>query len=84
MTQRRRRASWERATLAEGSARPASAAVAVPRSVCHNPVMMKLLRLKPGHGEIVLAEGDVEGRAVQGLDARELFANGTCFEERRL
>jgi len=28
--------------------------------VCHNPQAMKLLRLKPGHGEIVLAEGDVE------------------------
>jgi len=28
--------------------------------VCHNPMTMKLLRLKPGHGEIVLAEGDVE------------------------
>lgn len=29
-------------------------------AVCHNPTMMKLLRLKPGHGEIVLAEGDVD------------------------
>jgi len=28
--------------------------------VCHNPGEMKLLRLKPGHGEILLAEGDVE------------------------
>ncbi len=28
--------------------------------VCHNPNTMKLLRMKPGHGEIVLAEGDVE------------------------
>jgi hypothetical protein len=28
--------------------------------VCHNPKTMKLLRLKPGHGEIVLAEGDVQ------------------------
>jgi len=29
-------------------------------AVCHNPRAMKLLRLKPGHGEILLAEGDVE------------------------
>jgi hypothetical protein len=28
--------------------------------ICHNPVAMKLLRMKPGHGEIVLAEGDVD------------------------
>jgi hypothetical protein len=28
-------------------------------AVCHNRVTMKLLRMKPGHGEIVLAEGDV-------------------------
>jgi hypothetical protein len=28
-------------------------------AVCHNR-LMKLLRMKPGHGEIVLAEGDVE------------------------
>ena len=28
--------------------------------VCHNPGEMKLLRLKPGHGEVLLAEGDVE------------------------
>ena len=28
--------------------------------VCHNRATMKLLRMKPGHGEIVLAEGDVE------------------------
>ena len=28
-------------------------------SVCHNRLTMKLLRMKPGHGEIVLAEGDV-------------------------
>ncbi|MDX6565632.1 MAG: hypothetical protein QOE10_1294 [Gaiellales bacterium] len=27
--------------------------------VCHNRYAMKLLRMKPGHGEIVLAEGDV-------------------------
>jgi hypothetical protein len=31
----------------------------LPPSVCHNPRTMKLLRMKPGHGEIVLAEGDV-------------------------
>src|SRR5207244_1998040 len=31
-----------------------------PVGVCHNPRTMKLLRLKPGHGEILLAEGDVE------------------------
>jgi hypothetical protein len=34
--------------------------VAVHTAVCHNPLTMKLLRLKPGHGEIVLAEGDVD------------------------
>ena len=28
--------------------------------VCHNRATMKLLRMKPGHGEIVLAEGDVD------------------------
>src|ERR1700683_4130635 len=28
-------------------------------SICHNRSTMKLLRMKPGHGEIVLAEGDV-------------------------
>ncbi|MEA2335423.1 MAG: hypothetical protein QOG40_1913 [Solirubrobacteraceae bacterium] len=33
---------------------------AAGEAVCHNPLTMKLLRLKPGHGEIVLAEGDVE------------------------
>ncbi|MEA2297318.1 MAG: hypothetical protein QOF77_254 [Solirubrobacteraceae bacterium] len=27
--------------------------------VCHNPPM-RLLRMKPGHGEVVIAEGDVE------------------------
>jgi hypothetical protein len=30
------------------------------KPVCHNPLTMRFLRLKPGHGEIVLAEGDVE------------------------
>jgi hypothetical protein len=29
-------------------------------AVCHNPMTMKLLRMKPGHGEILLAEGDIE------------------------
>ncbi len=29
-------------------------------SPCHNRRTMRLLRMKPGHGEIVLAEGDVE------------------------
>ena len=29
-------------------------------SVCHNPPTMRLLRMTPGHGEIVLVEGDVE------------------------
>jgi hypothetical protein len=29
------------------------------RAVCHNRVTMKLLRMKPGHGEILVAEGDV-------------------------
>ena len=27
--------------------------------LCHNPPM-RLLRMKPGHGEVLLAEGDVE------------------------
>jgi hypothetical protein len=31
-----------------------------PTLVCHNWRTMKLLRMKSGHGEIVLAEGDVE------------------------
>jgi len=30
-----------------------------PVEACHNRLAMKLLRMKPGHGEIVLAEGDV-------------------------
>jgi hypothetical protein len=29
------------------------------RAVCHNRGTMKLLRMKPGHGEILVAEGDV-------------------------
>src|ERR1700759_3546316 len=29
-------------------------------AVCHNPETMKLLRMKPGHGGILLAEGDVD------------------------
>jgi hypothetical protein len=33
-----------------------------PEAVCHNRGAMKLLRMKPGHGEILLAEGDVEVR----------------------
>ena len=41
------------------SAGCARAEVRAPRA-CHNRVTMKLLRMKPGHGEIVLAEGDVE------------------------
>jgi hypothetical protein len=31
-----------------------------PAMACHNRMAMKLLRMKPGHGEIVLAEGDIE------------------------
>jgi molybdopterin converting factor small subunit len=28
--------------------------------LCHDGPLMKFLRMKPGHGEVVLAEGDVE------------------------
>ena len=27
---------------------------------CHNQAAMKLVRMKPGHGDVLLAEGDVE------------------------
>jgi hypothetical protein len=42
------------------AATPTPVTFAAGESVCHNQLTMKLLRLKPGHGEIVLAEGDIE------------------------
>jgi len=32
-----------------------------PRTLCHNSCV-RFLRMKPGHGEVVIAEGDVELR----------------------
>lgn len=29
------------------------------RALCHNPPVVKFLRMKPGHGEVLIAEGDV-------------------------
>ena len=51
--------------LARCAAPPTDGGASTPggvaeRAVCHNRLTMKLLRMKPGHGEIVLAEGDVE------------------------
>ncbi len=37
------------------------------RALCHNPGPMKLLRMKPGHGEVLLAEGDVDVRDEEEL-----------------
>ena len=45
-----------------------SADAAAP--LCHNPLPMRLLRMKPGHGEVLLTEGDVEVPE----DERELVA----------
>jgi len=42
------------------AATPTPVTFAADEAVCHNPLTMKLLRLKPGHGEVVLAEGDIE------------------------
>jgi len=43
-----------------GISRGGSDSAIHPAVACHNRMTMKLLRMKPGHGEIVLAEGDVE------------------------
>ena len=45
-----------RSTCSASAERPAE-----PRPPCHNrPMTWKFLRMKPGHGEVLLAEGDVD------------------------
>src|SRR6266545_56879 len=47
---------------------PGSVGTAAPRptrrasAACHNRLPMRFLRMKPGHGEVLLAEGDPQVR----------------------
>jgi hypothetical protein len=52
------------------SDRPPTAPTDAAASLCHNRDLMRLLRMKPGHGEVLLTEGDVEVPE----DERELVA----------
>jgi hypothetical protein len=52
---------------------PANEAALQGNPLCHNPPM-RLLRMKPGHGEVLLAEGDVEVSEEQDVLAAEFRA----------
>ena len=45
-------------TVSEQSRRRCAEVVRDRRPLCHNARLMKFLRMKPGHGEVVLTEGD--------------------------